>query len=82
LIERAKQARDEYSEIEGKFLDIQNKIREIEVTFETDFGPNDEFMPLQGQCFEMSDLEYTYKLCPFDTASQRSKNGGSETNLG
>ena len=73
LIERAKQARDDFSEVEGRFLDIQNKIREIEVNFETDYGSNDEFMPLQGQCFEYTDLEYTYKLCPFDTASQRSK---------
>ncbi|XP_054162676.1 glucosidase 2 subunit beta-like isoform X2 [Oppia nitens] len=82
LIENAKQARDEYSEVEGKFLDIQNKIREIEVLFETDFGPNDEFMALKNQCFELTDLEYTYKFCPFDSASQRPKNGGTETSLG
>jgi len=82
LIEKAKQARETYSEVEGRYLDITNKIREIEVTFETDFGPNDEFMALQGQCFELTDLEYTYKLCPFDSASQRPKNGGTETSLG
>ena len=82
LIEKAKEAREQYSQIEGQFLDTQNKIREIEVSLETDYGPNDEFMPLQGQCFEHTDLEYTYKLCPFESASQRSKNGGSETSLG
>lgn len=39
-------------------------------------------MPLKEQCFELQDNEYVYKLCPFETATQRSQNGGMETNLG
>lgn len=82
LVEEAKNARDEYNSAEGKFLEIQTKIRELEVVLESDYGPNGEYMALKGQCFELTDNEYIYKLCPFDSASQRSKSGGSETNLG
>lgn len=45
-------------------------------------GPKSEFFPLKDQCFEYSEREYTYKFCPFDSASQRSKNGGGDTRLG
>ncbi|XP_075678928.1 glucosidase 2 subunit beta isoform X2 [Dermatophagoides pteronyssinus] len=82
LVDDAKKARDEYNQAEAQYQDIQTKIRELEVVLETDFGPNGEYMALKGSCFELDENEYVYKLCPFDSASQRSKTGGTETNLG
>ena len=55
---------------------------ELTKFLELDLGPNLEFYPLKGECYEFSDSQYTYKMCPFERASQRSKSGGMETNLG
>ena len=47
-----------------------------------DYGLDGEFMVLAGQCFEYTENQYTYKMCPFDHASQREKHGGGDTRLG
>ena len=48
----------------------------------TDYGKDQAYAVLRDNCYEYTDREYTYKLCPFSTASQRPKSGGHETNLG
>ena len=82
LVDAARVAKDAFREAERRYLDINTKVREIETSLDTDYGPDNAFMALVGQCFELQDREYIYTLCPFDRASQRSKDGGSEVNLG
>lgn len=82
LIEVADAARSEFNSIDSQYRNVENEIREIKGLLDFDLGPNKEFYALKGQCFDYTDREYTYSLCPFERAAQRSKHGGTETSLG
>lgn len=82
LIAIADQARKEFDEVERRLSDLDRDIGKLKEGIEKDYGPEGEFLVMAGQCFEYTDNEYTYKMCPFDHCSQRSKSGGSETRLG
>lgn len=49
---------------------------------ETDYGQDDVFRALKGQCVTKDSGEYTYEHCWLDRTKQKSKKGGSETGMG
>jgi len=82
LISQAEIARKAFNDAEREFLDVEREIKGLKDILEKDYGTESEYLVLQGQCFEYTDNEYKYKMCPFDHCSQRGKSGGGETRLG
>lgn len=79
LILEANEARNQYTVADREFREIERELNDLRGSLEKDFGPDEEYIPLNGECFTYEDREYVYKLCPFDKAVQQPKNGGAET---
>lgn len=79
LIEQANGARNLFLEADRELREIKTEIGNIEQQIEKDYGADEEFATLHGECFNFEDREYVYKVCPFDRAVQQPKSGGAET---
>ncbi|XP_067625993.1 glucosidase 2 subunit beta-like [Eurosta solidaginis] len=82
LMHLAIEARNVYLEEVQKVRQIEQEIQNVDDQAAKDYGPNEEFATLDGQCFSYEDREYVYELCPFVRALQRSKSTYLETKLG
>lgn len=47
-----------------------------------DYGIDDVFRALKGQCVSKDSGEYTYELCWLENTKQKSKKGGAQTTMG
>ena len=66
FVSEANETRTGFDDAVRNLRDIQREIKQIEESLGKDFGKEDEFAYLVGECYEYTDREYTYKLCPFD----------------
>nr|XP_043632489.1 glucosidase 2 subunit beta-like [Erigeron canadensis] len=72
--------RKEYDDASAKLSKIQSRISSLTKKLAYDFGPEKEFYSLYGQCYEIKENKYVYKVCPFKEATQ--EEGHSTTRLG
>ncbi|XP_076000057.1 glucosidase 2 subunit beta [Genypterus blacodes] len=82
LIDAAQKTRSDFDKAERGLREVDDEIGNLEKEISFDLGPAAEFAYLYSQCYELTTSEYIYRLCPFNRVSQKSKYGGSETNLG
>ncbi|CAL4106403.1 unnamed protein product [Meganyctiphanes norvegica] len=82
LVDAANVAREAFNEADRHVRDLVRELKNLEEKQEKDLGPEEEFRVMEGECYEFTDREYTYKLCPFDKTVQKPKNGAGETRLG
>ncbi|OWM69297.1 glucosidase 2 subunit beta-like [Punica granatum] len=74
------QVRKEYDELSTKLSKMQSRISSLSKKLKQDFGPEKEFYSFYGNCFEIKQNKYVYKVCPFKQATQ--EEGYSKTRLG
>ncbi|KAF9964481.1 hypothetical protein BGZ70_006384 [Mortierella alpina] len=65
-------AQAEYDKTSEEETQTRDTIREIERKLDIDLGDDETFAQLLDQCFEFKDIEYTYSICLFGDANQRS----------
>jgi len=83
--EEVKRARAAYSDAQRATRDVESDLREDEdllTKLSGYYGPDGEWLKLKDTCIEKNTGEYTYSVCFFGQATQRSNGAGGTNSLG
>lgn len=75
-------ARSRLHSAQSDLQSAQNSLQTHKEDLEKDYGPDDVFRALKGQCISRDSGEYTYELCWMDKTTQKSIKGGAHTGMG
>lgn len=75
-------ARDALKSAEDDLRKHRDQLESHKDDLNKDYGPDDVFRALKGQCISKDSGEYVYELCWLDGTKQKAKKGGSETGMG
>lgn len=77
-----KDARDRLNAANNELNGQRTSLDQHKEDLEKDYGPDDVFRALKGQCISKDAGEYTYELCWMERTVQKKKRGGGDTNMG
>ncbi|GAA6011944.1 hypothetical protein JCM11491_000111 [Sporobolomyces phaffii] len=75
-------ARTEHSNLVDEISKKERQLEEEQQALDKDWGRDWEWKKLDGTCVEQDSGEYTYSVCFFGEATQKSNNNGARTSLG
>lgn len=75
-------ARNALRTAENSVNDDKNVLKERAEDLAKDYGADDIFRALKGQCVSKDSGEYTYELCWLDQTKQKSKKNSAQTTMG
>lgn len=75
-------ARDALNAVKNDISSKKASLEDQQRDLEKDYGQDDIFRALKGKCINNDVGEYNYELCWMERATQKSKKGHSNTNMG
>ncbi|OCK86345.1 hypothetical protein K432DRAFT_284854 [Lepidopterella palustris CBS 459.81] len=75
-------ARQQLNTAKKELEDDRNELKAHQEDLEKEYGPDEVFRALKGQCIEKDSGEYTYEFCWIDKTTQKPKKGGGNTGMG
>lgn len=75
-------ARNRKNTAQRELDDAKRSLDSHKEELEKDYGPDDVFRALKGQCISTDSGEYTYEVCFMEKTTQKPKKGGGHTNMG
>jgi protein kinase C substrate 80K-H len=70
FILESKKAHELFEDADRIVKDLQNEVNDLKISLSKNFGPENEFAALDGQCYKLSNDEYIYTLCLFEKVRQ------------
>ena len=75
-------ARDAHSKAVAESNRLRSDVDQITKKVSADYGPEDVFLAIKGDCISLNTGEYTYEMCIMEKVTQKSNKDNTNTNLG
>jgi hypothetical protein len=74
--EKGNKAREALTTAREEERRLESELQKLQDNLDTNFGPDNAYRKLKGSCYSLQLNQYTYHICPFDSAKQDSTSLG------